>query len=162
MSQWVSKEATLAEVMAEVSLADAGRVLKSTLAGVGSLVLLIAIIGIVSAVAHPFVPDFTVPGVVWRAIVVFVVVSVFTADKSWHGWTIGFYFPKLRFFGWLMLTAYITATIEALRATADLKPDFLGMGAYILLVWLPVMLFHSVTELGHGRLMAKRMATQQE
>lgn len=157
----VNKEATLTEVMQEVSLADLGRHLKTTALSLGCLAVVGVVFSVVgaTATASGFVPDLNIPTAVWIALLVGLYVHLATSERSYHEWSGWFWFPRLRLFGWLTVTAYVTAVIEVFRHI-DIFPvgiERLIAGSVIVVVLvLPGLLFLILCQAGHERLIEKR------
>lgn len=99
MAAAISKEATLSEVLAEVSILDVGAILKRSLAGLGCLAIFFLVVAGLDAGTTYALPDFHPPSwgiwLFWLAIGWGWLASV-TEGKSYHHWEYGWYFPKLR------------------------------------------------------------------
>ncbi|NTZ44046.1 hypothetical protein G7A66_13350 [Altererythrobacter sp. SALINAS58] len=157
------KEATLREVLAEVSLLDVGRLLKSTLLTLGCLGIFYAIIFGVGAVASNAtgftVSDLGIPGGVFWIFVAWVFVFGATSDRSFHEWNASWFFPKLEWFSSLLLAAYIVGFIYL-----NIHIFSMELGAERALAavtfWLgyagPFLLFFSAINIGHAKLLEKR------
>ena len=155
----ISKEATLREVLAEVSVLDLGGQIKTVLASIGCLGVFLVISSGIGAGVSAIAPDLTVPDVVWRAMLVFIFVMAFTENKSYHEFRFEWYFPKLGFGGWVTLTAYIVGVWEAFELAAGIQetmPQYIAIGFVWLILLLPFFLFLGILEVGHKRLVEKR------
>ena len=161
---YVSKEATLREVMAEVSIADLGGQLKTALKGLGCLAIWLVALALIDAFGDniPAINNIHFPRLVWIAILVGFVVASTLVERSYHDWKFQFWFPKVGFLGWLFLTTYITGTIEAFRViygypTGSPEGWIAFAVAWTFLV-IPAALFLELCQVGHARLMEKRTA----
>lgn len=157
----VDKEATLTEVMREVSLADLGSQLKTISLSLGCFAIIGVVFSLVGATAKTsgVLQNLHVPTVVWIAIVVGLYVSMATSERSYHEWSGWFWFPRLRFVGWFAVTAYLTAIIEGFRHV-DIFPVGVERGAavfaVIVVLVVPGLLFLILCQAGHERLIEKR------
>ena len=155
-----SKEATLKEVLAEVSLADVGGMLKGWLKTVGCLGIFFGfafLVGPATEAAGLKLPDWGIPSWLWLLIVPWGVVYAATAETSYH--EISWYFPKQGWFGSLLLAAYAVGFIYLVIQVYNMEK---GDGAFLafLAVWFgytgPFTAFTAVTTFGHAKLMEKR------
>lgn len=157
------KEATLREVLGEVSLLDVGRLLKNTFVTLGCLGIFYAIIFGVGAVASNAtgfkMSDLGIPGWVIWVLVAWAYVFGATSDRSFHEWNASWYFPKLGWFSSLLLAAYIVGFIYLNIPIFNME---LGAERALAAVtfWLgyagPFLLFFSAINIGHSKLMEKR------
>jgi hypothetical protein len=159
------KEANLKEVLAEVSLVDVGRSIKSGLALMGCYLLFLLVVAAVAAFGHNSGYDVSlgVPSwVIWLGLAWMYVYSA-TSSTSYHAFNGGWYFPKLGWFSSLVFASYLVGFVYLNRWVWDME---LGVerGAAAALVWViypaPFLLFLAVIRIGHDKLMEKRSAQQ--
>jgi hypothetical protein len=165
MAAAISKEATLSEVLAEVSILDVGLILKQALTGMGCFGIFILIgIGLEAGVNHA-VPGFHVPS--WLAwlfwlVVAWALLDDFTGDKSYHHWEFGWYFPKLRWWASLLFAAYVLGGFKlfliAYSMNESAERTAIAAGSWLYL--MPLFFALSVFEIGHKKLMAKRAGAE--
>lgn len=164
MAREPSKEATLKEVLAEVSLIDVGRILKGGLATMGCLLVFFAVIGAISTATESAgygLDDLGVP--YWPIWLIFAWAMVHsgTSSTSYHQWIMSWYFPKLGWFSSLLLAAYLLGFVYLVIEVLDLD---LGLERTVaaILVWMvypsPFILFLAVIEAGYAKLMERRLA----
>ena len=165
MKRSIDKEATFREAFAEVSLVDVGSQLKSVLGSMGCMAVFLMLSTAGGAGISALGFGFHVPNIVWIALFVFIFVMAFTGEKSYHEWTLKLFFPKMRFVGWVITTAYLTSVIEAFRLVGRLPDEMTRMfviSAIYLVLLLPAVLFVGLLDLGHNRLMEKRNAMTEQ
>src|SRR5437764_15094581 len=109
MTENVSKEAGLSEVLAEVSILDLGFILKQAFLGLGCLALIIFVgIGIETG-AKFAVPGIHVPS--WVKWLFWLVVAwgwlAEVTEKTYHHREFSWYFPRLRWWSSLLFAAYL-------------------------------------------------------
>lgn len=157
------KEATLREVLGEVSLLDVGRLLKQTLISLGCLGIFYAVIfltgSVVSNVTGFSFSDLGIPGwVIWLLLTWFYV-GIITSERSFHEINVSWYFPRLGWISSFLFAAYIIGFVQLLIAVSAMETGSERLIAF-LLVWLgyltPFVLFLSAINIGHGKLMEKR------
>lgn len=159
------KEATLGEVLSEVSLADVGRMSKSGLATMGCwavfMVIVLVIVSVTDSAGIGFdkvgVPDW----VVWLIIGWFYVYTA-TSQRSFHELKMSGYFPKLGWFSSLLLTGYAVGFGYLINAVFQM-PVGVERGAAFFAVscgyTAPLIAFISVINAGYVKLMDKRRAS---
>jgi hypothetical protein len=156
------KEATLGEVLAEVNLADIGRMLKSGSMATGCLAVWLLLIFAFSAAGHAAGLDGTgVPDWLAWLLIAWFFAYVATSKKSYHRFNASWYFPKLGWFGSLVLAAYLVLFGYLLKWVGDIqeRPDRTIGFALVYLVYLsPFLIFLSAITVGHAKLMDKRSA----
>lgn len=159
-----SKEATLGEVLAEVSLIDIGKMLKAGLGVMGCwfvLALVAFMITTATDSAGYGLSDVGVPDwLVWLLLGWFYVYFT-TSQTSYHEWRMSWYFPKVGWLGSLILAAYFVTFVYLAIWAANLEADVERFVA-VMLVWFgypsPFILFLSAINAGHTKLMEKRLA----
>lgn len=159
-----SKEATLREVLAEVSVADLGPMLKRWLANLGCLGVFAvgsSLIGVASDATGIKFPNWGIPSWVLWVLIAWLFCYEFTSNKSFHKFEASWYFPKLGWFGSLLLAAYGVGFIYLLILVWHLD-EGLDRWLATFAVWFgyltPFSALVSVTNLGHSKLMEKRRA----
>jgi hypothetical protein len=163
-----SKEATLREVLAEVSVLDVGAAFKNVmvqLGCVGIFIIISVVVGQgVDLVSSSESSDWGIPNwAIWLAII-WVFTAAYTSDYSYHDHRFAWYFPKLGWLGSIPLALYIFAAVQLFRAI-DPRADWVVRTIQLLLAWLwlvPFYLSVAVLEIGHNRLMDKRTAAKAE
>jgi hypothetical protein len=157
-----SKEATLKEVMAEVSVADLGPMLKRWLTSIGCLGIFVAAGFLFDAASNATglkVPGSSILIRVFWFLFAWGMAYEFTSDKSYHTFQAGWYFPRLGWFGSLLLAAYGVGFVYLLIWLFNMEKGAEREIA-LLTIWLgyltPFTAFLSVTSLGHSKLMEKR------
>lgn len=158
------KEARLGEVLAEVSLADIGRMLKGGGASVGCLAvyLMVVLVLISAADATGYGSDqWGIPNWVLWLLIVWLCVYAATSEKSYHESKMSWYFPKLNWLTSLILAAYFVGFGYLLSWVNGMDAGF-GRAITFFFVYLcytsPFLLFMSAIRLGHEKLMEKRRA----
>jgi hypothetical protein len=154
----MNREATLREVLSEVSLLDAGSLFNKYLAQFGCLGVFFAGGLLLEGVWGT--SDFGVPSWAYWLFFIWVALAIYTNDKSYHDHQFKWYFPRAGWLGSIPLAVYLLLGIELLRSM-DPKAE-LGVRAALLglwLLWLLVLaLGVGILEVGHNRLMEKRAA----
>jgi hypothetical protein len=156
MSVHASMEASLAEVLAEVTMLDAGRVLKQTFTVYGCLgIFVLMSIGIERGASYAM-PTLRVPSwLLWLAIT-WGWVAIATESKSYHRWEFKLYFPTLRWWASFLLAAYIVGAFNLYQVVvAATGHNWAGLLVFYLYA-LPLLLFIEVINIGHSKLMEKR------
>lgn len=161
------KEATLREVLAEVSLLDVARPLKYTFAYLGCL----GVFGIIAVLIGSATSVGTGSGLTglgipawafWLAIVWFWLWSL-TKERSYHEMQAGWYFPKLGWFSSLALAAYFVGLVLLIIRLANMEQGFerVVTASVIYLGYLgPFIVFLWAINIGHKKLMERRAAAQ--
>jgi hypothetical protein len=163
MAAGVSKEATLSEVLAEVSILDIGVILKQALTMIGCLGILILIGVGVEMGANLAMPSFQVPALAWWLfwfVVVWGWLHEMTGNKTYHRLEFSWYFPKLRWWSSLLLTAYVFGAIKlnVIAYNLDVGTTRTAVAIGIWLYLMPFIFTMTVLETGHRKLMEKRQA----
>lgn len=161
----ISKEATLKEVLAHVSVLDVWTAIKSAAFAVGCLGVL-AGIGFVFAWGWKVAsaPTFTLPAIAWISFIVAGYMWFILGERSWREFSINFYYPKASFWNWLLSSGWVIATIEVFRLSFRFGPPIgpvLFWFGYVFMV-APAFLFFSLINLGHQRLMEARLAEDRQ
>jgi hypothetical protein len=158
-----SREATLKEVLAEVSVADIGNMFKGWLKTIGCLALFLAVVFLLDVgLKGAGVSDwgFDIPGWVWGGLIAWAVIHQATSETSFHRLDWSWYFPKQGWLGSLLLAAYAVGFIYLLIWVWNMERG-IGSGLAFFAVWLgytaPFTAFTAVTSLGHKKLMEKRL-----
>lgn len=156
------REATLSEVLNEVSLVDLGRMLKRGLAALGCWALFSVIILVVTSVTGTAGVGWDKLGIPsWTIWLLFGWMYVYgaTSERSFHELKLSWYFPKLGWFTSLLLTGYFVGFAYLLSALWQM-PQGIERGAAFFAVWFgytaPFVSFCSVVNAGYEKLMAKR------
>lgn len=161
------KEATLREVLGEVSLLDVGRAIKSGLAAVGCLLVFLIAVGAATSFGESAGYDmsFGIPDwMIWLGVAWLFAYSA-TSLTSYHTINASWYFPKLGWLGSLLLAAYVVGFgyLNSWVWKMEMGFERALMGV---LVWVgyttPFLLFLSVIGIGHAKLMEKRGAQKKE
>jgi len=164
----LEKEATLREVLAEVSLVDLGGMLKRGFATIGCWTLMFAIIFLITTISEGAgygwdtlgIPDW----ILW-VLIAWLWVHIATSQRSSHEWNVSWYFPKLNWFGSLFLSAYLVGFVYLFLWVIDLEVGLERFGAFLAL-WFgytaPFVLLLSATNAGYEKLMEKRRAALAE
>jgi hypothetical protein len=157
-----NKEATLKEVLAEVSLADLGPMLRGWLKTLGCLGIFLAVafvFEVASDAAGLKLPNWGIPNWVWWLIVAWMIVYETTSGKSYHQVEMNWYFPKQGWFGSLLLAAYALGFIYLLIWVNSMERGIESALAFVA-VWVgytaPFTAFASIMSLGHTNLVEKR------
>lgn len=155
-----SKEATVQEVLAEVSLADVALMLKNWLKLVGCFGIFMLVVFVIDAATDAKgwkIPDLGIPTWLWWSPFAWMIVHGATSERSYHEW--GWYFPRLSWFWSLLLTAYLIGVVYLVIWVFSLPK---GGGAFLayLAFWFgycsPFLGFLAVIEHGYAKLMEKR------
>lgn len=157
------KEASLREVLAEVSLLDVGRLLKSAFLVLGCLGIFYALffgVGAVASAATGYtMNDLGIPSWVIWLLLAWAYVFGATNDRSFHEWNASWYFPKLGWFSSLLLAAYLVGFVYLSIPVFEMEQGLDRLLAAMLL-WLayagPFLVFLSAINIGHQKLMEKR------
>lgn len=163
------KEATLKEVLAEVSLLDLGRMIKEVLLSIGCLAVFWGIIFFASAAitgttglrfSHLGIPDW----VFWLAFAWMMVASA-TTERSFYEVKISWFFPRLNWFTSFLLAGYIVGFFQLMTWVNSLEKG-LESGLAFAAVWFgyltPFLLFLSAINVGYSKLMEKRQQARGE
>jgi hypothetical protein len=157
------KEASLGEVLAEVSLVDVGRMVKqgaTTLGCLGVFYGLIFLFGSIAGRATGFswsktgIPSWTI----WL-IIAWAVIYNATSERSFHELNLTWYFPKLGWLSSLILAAFFIGFVMLciMMFNMEMGTDRLLVGIAVWLGYLgPFCFFLSAINLGHSRLLEKR------
>ncbi len=137
MEKEPSKEATLKEVLAEVSLADVGGMLKTWLSTLGCLGIGMAFVLLFTAATQGvgLPDDWGIPGWLVWLVLAWLFVHEATSVRSYHKLDMSWYFPKLGWFGSLLLAAYVVGFIELLFWVNSLDKG-VGAGLAFFAVWV--------------------------
>lgn len=157
----VNKEATLRDVLAEVSLVDLGALMKtafSTLGCVAVLFVPIIFLGEFAKSETNGKPWFGLPDWVSYLFIAWVFIGSYTADKSYYEHHFAFYLPKAGFLWSIPIAAYLVLGFNALPSY---QPDLalsqrLMNGAIYMAWWMPIVISFAIFEVGHGKLIEKR------
>jgi hypothetical protein len=150
----LDKEATLREVLSEISLAQLFAVLKFLFLSTGFLYQAI-LIAISLLISHFITPAISGANVYSRAFIVCVFVWIISSVvfRSYHSFRFEFYFPKLNWLGAFFLSAYLLGFWELTLW----KPEFIALGFIAIWLWVYAMvIFLVVINIGHIRLMERR------
>lgn len=159
----LEKEATLREVLSEVTLLDIGQLLKNTfvtLGCLGAFFVVIILVGSVAGTATGFhFSDLAIPAwAIWLVITWFYLWAS-THDFSYHEFKASWYFPKLGWLGSLVVAAYLVGFVRISVAIFDM-PLGVERGAAAIFAYLvyagPFFLFFSAINIGHRKLLDKR------
>lgn len=162
--QKLNKEATLREVLSEVTLLDVADVLKVQFAALGCLGIALVIGISFSLGVEFFAPSgnssWSIPEWAFWLLFLWVFIALYTSDKSYHEHRFAWYFPKLGWLGSIPLALYIFAAIQLFRnIDREAEWGIKGIQLLIAYLWLfPFLLFALVLEVGHKKLMEKRAA----
>lgn len=161
-----SKEATLREVLAEISIVDLLRMLKKDLARIGCWGLFMVVIALVSAVVtgtKADVESWGIPGWVVWIFLGWGYAYAMTESHSYHTLEISWYFPKLGWFWSLVFAAYAVGFVELVFWVGSMEVGWDRTVAAIA-VWLgytfAMIFFLSAINAGHAKLMEKRASVQ--
>ncbi|RKF20774.1 hypothetical protein D6851_11720 [Altericroceibacterium spongiae] len=93
---------------------------------------------------------------------IWVFVGSHTADKSFHEHRFAWYFPKAGFLWLIPLACYFMIGIQIFRGISSDAGAWEGAGRLVLAAawWFPFFLAISLLEIGHNRLMEKRVECQ--
>lgn len=145
--QGVSKEATLAEVMEHVSLADVGRAMKILIiAGACWGAFGLIGFGIAKAGEQAF-SGIHIPAPIWESGLIAIYCLILTEGSTRHVFHWEYWFPKLRWIGIPLMTAYLVAIVEIWKASGFLW----AYGALI-----PGIMFFVLCQEGYDKLMTAR------
>lgn len=157
-----AKEAMLREVLAEVSVVDVGRKLKSLGAYLGCYLVLIIVVLLVTTISSSAGFDFDALGMptwlIWL-LVGWMYVHGLTSQRSYHELNGSWYFPKLNWLGSLILTAYLLGFVYLAVWVTDMEVGFERAVAFVLVTVgyvFPFVLFLSVISVGYAKLIEKR------
>jgi len=157
----MNQDATVREVLAEVTMLDLWGAVKSlfTLWGcLGVFFLVSLLLGSIGSFLTGSEDGFGIPSWAISLFVLWVVIGGYTENHSYHEHRFAWYFPKVGWIGALPLAAYCLVGIEIVRSGdpgASLASKALHF-ALIVSWWLPMVLAIFVLEIGHRRLMEKR------
>lgn len=160
----LEEDARLGEVLAEVSVADIGRMLKTGGASFGCLavylLVIVAIISVADATGYGS-EAWGIPDWVFWLLIVWLFVYAVTSQTSYHVWKMSWYFPKLNWLSSLLLAAYFVGFGYLLRWANAIDVGLERTVAFFLVYFgymSPFLLFVSAISLGHSKLMEKRRA----
>ena len=163
------KEATLKEVLAEVSLLDVGRMLKEVFLSIGCLAIFWAIFFVADAtVFEPAGWRFSNLGVPDWAIWLFftwIILAVATTEKSYHEFKASWYFPKLGWFISLLLAGYIVGFFQLMswaNSLSRIGDKGIAFGAIWFGYLVPFLLFFSAINIGYAKLREKRQQAKED
>ena len=159
-----SNEATLGEVLSEVTLADVGRKLKKGAGLLGCYAVFLIVILAITSVGKSTGYDLDQLGIpswiIWL-LLAWVYVYGATSERSFHTIDTSWYFPKLKWFGSLVLAAYLVGFAYGVHWVSNMD-EGVERGIWAMLVWVgytsPFILFLSIISVGHDNLMKKRRA----
>lgn len=160
-----SKEATLREVLAEVTLLDVGDIFKLVASALGCLGLALIFSLLIGLAVEFFNPTgnsgLAIPEWVVWLLVLWMFIGGYTSEKSYHEHSFAWYFPKL---GWLRsipLTLYIFVAVHLFQEIErDAGWDVKGLQLVLALLWIAPFIFAILAlEIGHKKLMEKRAAS---
>lgn len=160
----INREATLREVLAEVSLLDLGALIKKVLMQLGCFGLFGAAGLLLEGsfgMANLGMPNLGVPDWAYWLFFIWIAIAVYTSGKSYHQFA--WYFPRAGWLGAIPLAAYLLLGIELSRAISP-KADASVRAALfgLWLLWLTVFVLGlGILEIGHNRLMEKRAARRE-
>jgi hypothetical protein len=158
----IDHEATLREVLAEVSLLEVGALIKSSLVTMGCMGVLVAIVLLIDTGtgSSDWISSWGIPGWAWWLFFIWLALGAYTYEKSYHEHRFAWYFPRTGYLGSIPIAIYLLLGIELFRAIdpkADLDVRAAQVGLWML--WLLVFaLGLGVLEVGYNRLMEKRAA----
>lgn len=159
----VDTEATLREVMDEVTLTDLGRYFKTIGVNLGCLGFFVVITSVVNVGADAVNIRWDVPDLVWVAVGTLLALLFLTEGSSFRQWNMYFWFPKLSW-GTAFVVPTVVAAIYQLFVVANDLPAGWPKNVAAALVYLfclfPVLMFLDLSNLGHRRLMEKRIAAE--
>ena len=155
-----SKEATLREVLSEVSLADLGDLLKSLSFSIGCIGLFVAVgfAFVTGASFAGFETNWNIPDWVIWLLGLWIFFGAYTENQSYHEHIFRIYMPKL---GWVFsipIALWFFIGVQ-LFLEIDYKSSFSSriFTSGIWLVWfIPTTVSFSALEIGHRNLMEKR------
>jgi len=157
----VDREARLREVMAEVNMLDLWAATKATFTQLGlvaAFIILAAVIGQMPTLLIGTGGSFELPNWLIWLFVVWLWVSIYTADKSYHEHRFAWYFPRAGFLWSLPLASYFMVGFQLFWSIGPDVDLLERTGRYVLAAawWFPFLLAVSLLEIGHNRLMQKR------
>lgn len=160
------KEATLGEVLAEVSVADLGSMLKGGLTTMGCWAVFYLVIFLFTTVtdsADIGFESFGVPDWIVWLLFAWMMTHAATSHRSFH--QLSWYFPKLNWLGSLLLAGYLLGFVYLAMAVSHMEVGaarLLAAFAVFVGYLAPFAAFLAVTHAGYDKLMEKRRTTAQE
>jgi hypothetical protein len=157
------KEATLREVLAEVSILDVGRMLKQAFLGAGCFAIFSGIIFFADAAVSETtgwrfsnlgIPDW----VIW-IVFAWMGVAATTTEKSFHEAKMSWYFPKLNWFTSLLFAAYLVGFFQLMTWVYSLPRGLesaFAFGAIWFAYFCPFLMFLAAINIGYDKVIAKR------
>ena len=151
----ISKEAGFKEVLNEVSILDLAQILKQTFASIGCFGFFVALSALFGWPDGDWLGiekniPMSVYWVFW-VVIVWAWLATVTDHKSYH--EIHWYFPRLRWWASLLLAAYLVGYGGIYYASWRSGMKLLVSLAYT----SPFMVFMMLLEVGHAKLMEKRL-----
>ena len=161
----IDREASLREVLAEVNMLDLWEATKAIFAQWGCLAIffiLAATMGQIPTLLTGTNDGFGIPDWLIWLVVIWVFVGSYTADKSFHDHRFAWYFPKTGFLWSIPLACYFMVGIQIFRGIGPDANAWERAGRFALAAtwWFPFFLAVSLLEIGHNRVMEKRMERQ--
>jgi hypothetical protein len=159
-------EATLGEVLAEVSLADLSPMLKRGLAAMGCWAVFYLVIFLFTTVtdsAGVGFDSFGVPDWIVWLLFAWMMTHAATSHRSFH--ELSWYFPKLNWLGSLLLAGYLLGFFYLAMAVSHMEVGaarLLAAFAVFVGYMTPFAAFLAVTHAGYDKLMEKRRTTARE
>lgn len=157
----VSKEATLREVLAEVSLVDLASMLKSGFLMLGCYGLFfigILFFGQIATNGSENGSWLGIPDWGFYLFTAWIFISGYTADSSYHEHRFNVYFPRAGYVWSIPIAAYLVFGFSALPeydAASGPSERLLNFFWWIAF-WIPIALTFGVLETGHRKLIEKR------
>jgi hypothetical protein len=158
----MDREARLREVLAEVNMLDLWAAVKAIFTQWGCLAIffaIAAIIGQIPAFVTGTSDGFGIPDWAFWLFALWVFIGGYTADQSYHDHPFAWYFPKAGFLWSIPLACYFMVGIQMFRGISP-DVDAWERVARIALAaawWFPFFLGVSLLEIGHKRLIEKRL-----
>lgn len=150
----ISKEATVHEVLAEVTMLDLGQTVKHLLSGIGCFLVFVLALTLSGPVTGNW---FGIRKILpaWSSWIILVLmtwgwIAAVTEHKSYH--ELRWYFPRLKGWASLLLSIYVVGLGALYTTTWNSTAKGLIYAVYI----FPFVTFLSVIEIGHAKLIAKR------
>lgn len=157
----VNKEATLREVLAEVSIIDLASVIKSfflTIGCYGVFIFVLLFLEGVTSGPNDGKSWFGIPDWAIYVFTAWIFIGSYTADKSYHEHRFSMYFPRAGFLWSIPIAAYLVLGFRALPSF-DPAAD-VSLRLFNWLLWMayfvPVVFALGVLEVGHRKLVEKR------
>ena len=121
-----------------------------------------AIAGQIPAFLTSTSDGFGIPDWLIWLFVIWALVGGYTADQSYHEHRFAWYFPKAGFLWSIPLACYLMVGIQIFRSISPDADGWERTGRFALTAawWSPFFLAISLLEIGHNRLMEKRLEGQ--